>query len=77
MYDIDVKKILFENPEFAEKTYFVVKDGATFQDTFMLKRFGHILPIGVEKFGELVKNLKLSEKSDEFNPESLVKYDLL
>lgn len=76
MYDIDVKKILFENPEFAEKTYFVVKEGATFQDTFMLKKFGHILPIGVKKFGEMIQDLKSIEESNEFNPESLVKYEI-
>ncbi|WP_104401101.1 SIR2 family protein [Vibrio penaeicida] len=76
MYDIDVKKILFENPEFAEKTYFVVRDGATFQDTFMIKRFGHILPIGVKNFGKLVENLELIERTEEFNPKSLIKYEI-
>ncbi|WP_435868365.1 hypothetical protein, partial [Escherichia coli] len=30
MYDMDVKKFLFENPELQEKTYFVVRDGADF-----------------------------------------------
>ncbi|MDC5819458.1 SIR2 family protein [Vibrio europaeus] len=76
MYDIDVKKILFENPELAEKTYFVVRDGASFQETFMIKRFGHVLPIGVENFAELVENIQKVEDFDEFNPESLTKYEL-
>ena len=36
MYDMDVKKYLFENPSLQEKTYFVVREGARFQEIFTL-----------------------------------------
>ncbi|HFQ4980139.1 TPA: SIR2 family protein [Vibrio vulnificus] len=76
MYDIDIKKILFDNPEFAEKTYFIVRDGASFQETFIIKKFGHILPIGIDKFSKLISFIPL-EDADEVQLESLVPYEII
>lgn len=75
MYDIDIKRILFDNPEFIDKTYFVVKDGATFEETFIIKKFGHILPIGMEKFATLVANVTLDDNSTEIFLDSFKKYE--
>ncbi|WP_348254208.1 SIR2 family protein [Vibrio parahaemolyticus] len=76
MYDIDIKKILFDNPEFADKTYFIVRDGASFQETFIIKKFGHILPIGIDKFSKLISFIPL-EDADEAQLESLVPYEII
>ncbi|EMK3363205.1 SIR2 family protein [Vibrio parahaemolyticus] len=76
MYDIDIKKILFDNPEFVDKTYFVVRDGASFQETFIIKKFGHILPIGIDNFSNLVSLISLNN-DDETHLESLVPYEVI
>lgn len=79
MYDIDIKKILFDNPEFAEKTYFIVRDGASFQETFIIKKFGHILPIGIDNFSKLVSSISLDNDNDNDDTqlESLVPYEII
>lgn len=77
MYDMDVKKILYENPEYQEKTYFIIKEGAVFQDFYMLRKFGKILPIGIENFSKEICKIKLQPKPDGFYTESLIKYQIL
>lgn len=77
MYDMDVKKFLFENKELQEKTYFVVRDGADFKEIFTLRKYGNVLSIGIDGFSELVKDVK--KQSDENGvtfTESLVKYEV-
>lgn len=77
MYDMDVKKFLFENPELQEKTYFIVRDRADFKEIFTLRKYGHVLSIGIDGFSALVKGVK--KQSDEdgvFFTESLVKHEV-
>ncbi|EGR1111459.1 SIR2 family protein [Vibrio cholerae] len=76
MYDIDIKKILFDNPEFADKTYFIVRDGAGFEETFIIRKFGHVLPIGIDKFSKLISLIPI-ENTDETHLESLVPYEII
>ncbi|QSX32362.1 SIR2 family protein [Shewanella avicenniae] len=76
MYDLDVKKILYSNPEYREKTYFVVREGSSFQDTFILKKFGHILNVGVNGFSDIVGDINKVVDSDDFFTESLIKYEI-
>ena len=61
MYDMDVKKFLFETPSLHEKTYFIVRDGADFKEIFTLRKYGHVLPIGIDGFSELAKNVTKQE----------------
>lgn len=77
MYDMDVKKFLFENKELQEKTYFVVRDGADFKEIFTLRKYGNVLSIGIDGFSALVKDVK--KQSDENGvtfTESLVKHEV-
>ncbi|EOJ9578475.1 TPA: SIR2 family protein [Escherichia coli] len=77
MYDMDVKKFLFENPELQEKTYFVVRDGADFKEIFTLRKYGHVLPIGVDRFSDLMKDVqKQSHEDGVIFTETLVKYEV-
>ncbi|MEW2644454.1 SIR2 family protein [Escherichia coli] len=77
MYDMDVKKFLFENPELQEKTYFVVRDGADFKEIFTLRKYGHVLPIGVDSFSDLMKDVqKQSHEDGVIFTETLVKYEV-
>ena len=64
MYDMDVKKFLFENPSLQEKTYFIVRDGADFKEIFTLRKYGHVLPIGLDSFSELIKDVKKQEAEE-------------
>ncbi|EPU0401381.1 SIR2 family protein [Escherichia coli] len=77
MYDMDVKKFLFENPELQEKTYFVVRDGADFKEIFTLRKYGHVLPIGVDRFSDLMKDVqKQSHEDGIIFTETLVKHEV-
>lgn len=76
MYDMDVKKYLFENPSLQEKTYFVVREGARFQEIFTLRKYGHVLPIGVDEFSKLVKGIKKDELEEGvIFTDSLLRYE--
>lgn len=77
MYDMDVKKFLFENPALQEKTYFVVRDGADFKEIFTLRKYGHVLSIGIDGFSALVKDVqKQSQEDGVIFTESLVKHEV-
>lgn len=78
MYDMDVKKFLFENPSLQEKTYFVVRDAAEFKEIFTLRKYGHVIPIGIEKFSELVKDVhKKNDDDGVIFTDSLVRHEVL
>jgi hypothetical protein len=75
MYDIDVQRILFQTPNLMDKTYFIAREGAKFQNVFQLSDFGHVLPIGIKGFSELIKETERtisSEKKDPAMMESLI-----
>ncbi|MFX4311084.1 SIR2 family protein [Enterobacter sp. 63] len=77
MYDMDVKKFLFENPSLQEKTYFIVRNGADFKEVFTLRKYGYVLPIGIEGFSALVENLeKYQEEDGVIFTDSLIKHDI-
>ncbi|HCN7225024.1 TPA: SIR2 family protein [Escherichia coli] len=68
---------MFENPELQEKTYFVVRDGADFKEIFTLRKYGHVLPIGVDRFSDLMKDVqKQSHEDGVIFTETLVKYEV-
>lgn len=77
MYDMDVKKFLFDNPSLSDKTYFIIRESASFKETYPLKKFGHILTVGIDGFAEIIKEMSpTAEGEEEFNTESLLKYDV-
>lgn len=69
MYDIEVQKILHENPEYTSKTFFITKSLKGGKSQFVLEQFGSIVPIGVELFGE-----KIESRSSDFysEPDELI-----
>jgi len=77
LYDIEIKKILFNNPQFIEKTYFITKENPHDRDVFLMKKYGHILPIGIKGFAELIEKNIDNIKTNDFieTTESLVLYN--
>ncbi len=78
MYDIEIQKILFENSDLKEKTYFVTREDPNPKTTFTLSKFGKILPIGVEGFARLINENaeSIASYDSEYHLQSLAKYDL-
>jgi len=64
MYDIEVQRVLHNNPHFTSKTYFITRSLKGGRDQFTLEQFGTILPIGVIDFAQSIK-----KKSNDFNAE--------
>lgn len=80
LYDIEIEKILYKNPNFKDKTYFVQsqKTGDTKFEDFRFNKYGQILRIGVEGFSEIIKeNIdKLTKSAKEFYMQSIEKYSI-
>lgn len=54
LYDIEIKKILFENPEFKEKVFFITAPDLSEKEKFTLGRYGVVIPIGAEGFSAIL-----------------------
>jgi len=78
MYDIEIQKILFENSDLKEKTYFITRENPNPKTSFTLSKFGNIIPIGVEGFAELIKanSESISGYDSEYHLQSLAPYGL-
>ena len=80
LYDIEIEKVLYKNPNFKDKTYFVQsqKTGDTNFEDFRFNKYGQILRIGVEGFSDIIKEniSKLIEPAKEFYTKSLKKYSI-
>ncbi|MFK3872207.1 SIR2 family protein [Pseudoalteromonas rhizosphaerae] len=78
MYDIEIQKILFENCDLKDKTYFVTRENPNPKTSFTLSKFGKIVPIGVEGFAKLINDNQesISGYDSEYNLQSLAKYEL-
>nr|WP_275124942.1 SIR2 family protein [Vibrio fluvialis] len=59
LYDIAIQKILFDAPHLIEKTFFVTRSDATFEETYKLSEFGGVTKIGTNGFGELLSKVDL------------------
>lgn len=78
LYDIEIQKILFENEFLKEKIYFITKENPDKKLSFTLSKFGHVLPIGLDKFADKIDKNKILIKNTEnnFNLESFVEYKI-
>lgn len=76
LYDIEIKKILFRNPQFIEKTYFITRESPSHRETFSMKKYGQVLPIGIKGFAKLIEDNLEKITNDEFleTTEALVQY---
>ncbi len=74
MYDIDIQKILFNNKDLKEKTYFITQPNPSAKNTFTLNKFGHVLPIGSEDFAKYIEATELN-KSEPSSERSLMFFE--
>ncbi|MFY3433070.1 SIR2 family protein [Achromobacter mucicolens] len=78
LYDIEIQKILYENPDFSQKTFFITSPEVSERERFTLAPFGYCLPIGAESFAEHLSNYLprfLLERSTDLLT-SFMKYEL-
>lgn len=54
LYDIEIQKILYENPDFSQKTFFITAPETSERERFILAPFGNCIPIGAEEFAEQI-----------------------
>ena len=78
MYDIEIQKVLFDNKDLKEKTYFITRENPDRKLLFTLSKFGHIVPIGVEGFANMISSNKALFNQGKFQQqlESLVEYEI-
>lgn len=78
LYDIEVQRILFENPSFVEKTFFITDSSPDPKEKFTLSKYGLILTIGVSGLADIISAAKITGrwKSTEHELESLEKFEV-
>lgn len=79
MYDMEIQKVLFEDSNLKDKTYFITRSDPDPKLTFTLSKFGQILPIGIDGFSGLINsNIDLfSKEVEEHNLQSLCEYEIV
>jgi hypothetical protein len=60
LYDMDIERLLFMQPEFKEKTFFVTRENPSEKTRFKFSKYGKILSTGVSGFGTVLRE-NLSE----------------
>lgn len=78
LYDIEIQKILYENPELCSKTYFITSPDITQRERFTLQPFGHVVPIGAEAFSTLLSEhlASLTPGEEDIALNSIQKYEI-
>lgn len=78
LYDIEVQKILYENPELSTKTYFITAPNITQRERFTLQPFGHVVPIGAEEFSVMLSAHleKMAPEEEEITLNSIHRYQI-
>jgi hypothetical protein len=83
LYDIEIEKILYENPAFREKIFFIQrvkdKDRDTTKEDYVFTKYGYLYRVGLPGFASLIEknsNVFLSY-SDEFYTEAFSRYEIL
>lgn len=56
LYDIEVQKLLFENRDLKDKTYFITAPDITEKERFSLSKFGSVLAIGAEGLAKKISD---------------------
>ncbi|MDD0811998.1 SIR2 family protein [Curvibacter sp. RS43] len=78
LYDIEIQKILYENPDFSQKTFFITSPAVSERERFTLAPFGNCIPIGAESFAEKISNYlpKFEIERSEATLTSFKKYEI-
>lgn len=62
-YDLDIKRIIFENKELRDKTFFIMREKEPRANIMLLEKFGEPHPIGLQAFMALIKEEQKSYRS--------------
>lgn len=57
-YDLDIKRVVFENQELREKTFFIMWDKEPKANVLLVKKFGEPYPIGIPVFVNKIKEVQ-------------------
>ena len=77
LYDIDIEKILFSSPILKKKTYFIIEKNPPKKLSYLLSKYGQVLPLGIDGFAnEIPNDYNLPKKETEFWLDSFEKYIL-
>lgn len=60
-YDLDIKKVLWEDGEIKNKCVFVLRDGEDEQNVKKANRYGTVFPIGLDAFAKKIEDVKRSK----------------
>jgi SIR2-like domain len=77
LYDIDIEKVLFNCPDYKEKTFFITQENPSQKSKFQLSNYGSVLTIGAENFAENLKYLPLNTEIEEIWTEAFVRFKIL
>lgn len=77
LYDIDIEKILFSSSSvFKKKIYFITKKDPSEKELYILSKYGLVLPIGVDTFGNSINEISTSDESHEFWLDAFSEYSI-
>lgn len=54
-YDLDIKRVVFENKDLHDKTFFIMWDQEPRANVMLVKKLGDPYPIGLQAFADMVK----------------------
>ena len=83
LYDIEIEKILYENPSFRGKVFFIQREKDESRDTtkedYIFNKYGYLYRIGLSGFSSLIEENanEFLLDSDEFYTEAFSKYEIL
>ena len=63
MYDLDIKRIIKNDIDIKNKTFFIVKPGEDKKEVFKLSKYGTVLDIGIDEFAELASEIIADDTS--------------
>lgn len=75
MYDIDIQKIMFNDPHLIDKTFFITLPNPDMELEFTLQKFGTVVPIGTDGFADEIDRF-LKENPIEDSEHSLESFHL-
>lgn len=83
LYDIEIEKILYENPSFSEKVVFIQREvdpkkKDTTREDYTFKKYGKLYRIGVSGFASIIeKNFSvISSATEEFYTEAFSRFEI-
>jgi SIR2-like domain len=76
LYDIDIEKILFNCPEYKEKTFFVTRKNPTRKISFLLSKYGSILPVGSDGLATELKDINFEKESQELWTDAFIEFKI-